>query len=180
MGAHLTDDVLMDVCEGTAGPEARAHVEACAECRGRVAEASEGLVFARQVDAPEPSPLYWPALRRNVATAIDASPRRARLWWAPPALAAAAARVVIAVLPLRTQTPVAPQSPVAVLPAWSALPPAEDDPGLPVLAGVAPQAADALVGVSCQDVSGCLATLSDEEDAQLADALAQEWGGRAL
>jgi hypothetical protein len=34
--------------------------------------------------------------------------------------------------------------------------------------------------VSCQDVSRCLASLSDEEDGLLAEALRQEWGGDVL
>jgi hypothetical protein len=180
MRTHLTDDVLMDLCEGAAAPEAFAHVEACGECRARVEEAAEGLVLARQAAVPEPSPLYWPALRRNVGSRISATPARRWSWLAPPLLAAAAALAVIAVVSPRTEAPPAPVVAAITLPAWSALPPAEDDPGLPVLADFAPQAPDAVAAVSCQDVSRCLATLSEEEGGLLADALSREWGGDTL
>jgi hypothetical protein len=181
MRAHLTDETLMDLCEGTAAPEARAHLEACAECLSRVEEAQQGLVLARQAGEAEPSPLYWPALSRNVRSRIDGTAARGWSWWAPPLLAAASLAAVVAFLPDRAGPPPSPAASYAAhLPAWSALPPAEDDPGLPVLAEVAPLYADAVSSVSCQDVSRCLASLSDEEDGLLAEALRQEWGGDVL
>jgi hypothetical protein len=180
MRTHLTDDVLMDLCEGTAGPEARAHLDACGECRARVDEASDGLALARQAEVPEPSPLYWPALRGNVGRGIDAAGARRWSWWAPPVLAAAAVMAMVTFLPSR-EVPPSPAAVVATqLPAWSALPPADEDPGLPVLADVAPLAGDAVAAVSCQDVARCLATLDDEESTLLAEALGRELGVDAL
>jgi hypothetical protein len=180
MRTHLTDDVLMDLCEGTAGPEARAHAEACDECRARVAEAAEGLVLAHRAGVPEPSPLYWPALRRNVGQRIDAAGRPRRWSWvAAPILATASVIAVVAFLPSPTAPPPSPVA-AARLPAWSALPPAEEDPGLPVLADVAPLMGDAVVAVSCQDVARCLSALDEEESGQLAEALRREWGVNTL
>jgi hypothetical protein len=180
MRTHLSDETLMDLCEGTAAPEARAHLEACPECLSRVEEAQQGLVLARQAGEAEPSPLYWPALRRNVRSRIDETPARRWSWWGPPLLATASLAAVVAFLPGRAGQPPSPAAYVAHLPAWSALPPAEDDPGLPMLAEVAPLAVDAVSSVSCQDVSRCLASLSEEEDGLVAEALRQEWGGDVL
>jgi hypothetical protein len=180
MRTHLSDETLMDLCEGTAGTEARAHIEACAECLARVDEAQQGLILAREAGEAEPSPLYWPVLRRNVRSRIDERPARVWFKWAPPLIAAAPLAAVVAFVPGRAGQPPSPAAYVTHLPAWSALPPAEDDPGLPVLAEVAPLAVDAVSSVSCQDVSRCLASLSDEEDGLVAEALRQEWGGDVL
>jgi hypothetical protein len=62
------------------------------------------------------------------------------------------------------------------LPAWSALPPADEDPGLPVLEQVAPAVADAAASAECGDLAECVVGLSDEESRALADALREKIG----
>jgi hypothetical protein len=84
---------------------------------------------------------------------------------------AAAAAVIIAVWVPGTPPGVVPTL-APVLPAWSALPPAESDEGLAVLAAIAPKASEALGSVAdCRDWGNCLAELSDEESRALAEAL---------
>jgi hypothetical protein len=91
---------------------------------------------------------------------------------------------VIAAISLRPATPpVAPHAiPMSALPAWSALPPTDEDPALPILEQVvAPVVAAATPAVECSDVSECVVGLTDEESQDLADALrAQLAQGRTL
>jgi len=175
---HLSDESLMDMVDRVAEPPARVHVESCVECRVKVEEAREALSLAREADVPEPAPFYWQSLRRQVASGLEKSPRRARhSLWVPPALAAAAVLAVVSFLP-RTTPPEVPAP--RTLPAWSALPPAEEDAGLEVLQGLGPVAGDTVAAVSCHDVAGCVASLSEEESRLLAEALEKEWGGMAL
>jgi hypothetical protein len=134
MSAHVTDDRVVDLAQGPGTAEEAAHLAACAGCASRVGEAREALALAQAIDVPEPHPLYWEALRRNVGRRIDQEGRRARWWaWLAP-LAAAAAVAAIAVRPGVLPSPAA--SPAATLPAWTALPEAEDDPSLAVLEAV--------------------------------------------
>jgi hypothetical protein len=134
MSAHVTDDRVVDLAQGPGTAEDAAHLAACAGCASRVGEAREALALAQAIDVPEPHPLYWEALRRNVGRRIDEEGRRARWWaWLAP-LAAAAAVAAIAVRPGVLPSPAA--SPSATLPAWAALPEAEDDPSLAVLEAV--------------------------------------------
>ena len=85
---------------------------------------------------PEPSALYWEAFRREVDRRIQGEARRHWVRYLVPL--AAAAGIVVALRHGNGPTPVpSPSASASVLPAWSALPPAEDDPGLDVLQAVA-------------------------------------------
>ncbi len=169
---HVTDEVLLDLVEGNADGEARRHVEECMACRARVEQATAGWHAARDAEVPEPSPLYWEVFRRQVGRHIEASDPKA---WRPLALVPilAAAAIMAAV------TVIVPGSggrgidePNETVPAWFALPSSENDDGLAVLAGVAPQAGVELTTTTqCHDVGHCLATLSEEESEALAAAL---------
>jgi len=48
MLAHLSEETLMDVVDGTASPAAREHVASCESCRTRVADAAEAWGRARR------------------------------------------------------------------------------------------------------------------------------------
>lgn len=170
MRSHLEDDVLLDVIEGAASVEAAQHAGECAFCARRMADARAGLSLAAGAEAPEPSPLFWDAFRRRVASAIEAEPRPRRFggFFAPALLATAAMVAVIAFLPNDEPAPVAAP---ASLPAWSSLP-AADDAALEGYQGAA--SADDLAG--CQDVAACVADLSDEESRAFAEALRAELG----
>jgi hypothetical protein len=179
MWRHLSDAAVVDVIEGSAEARARAHVAGCGPCRVRVEDAREAWGWTAHAVVPEPVPSYWDIFRRRVARALveaPAAPSRRPLW----ATAAAASVAVIALLtvlplhgPVVSVPAAAPTAPV--LPAWSALPPADEDPGLPVLEHVVPLAAAAApAAVECSDITECMAGLSDDESRALVDVLRQE------
>jgi hypothetical protein len=158
----------MDVLEEAEGGPAGAHLAACAACAARLAEAKGGLALAHAVDVPEPPPFYWQSFRRQVAGRVE-SAAGVRAWrgWLLPGFAAAVAVAAVLILgPRPSQGPVPP--PARPLPAWSALPPAEEDPGLPVLQALGPELDP---GLDCVGLAECLAELSDEESADLVRAL---------
>jgi len=174
MTAHLADDVLLDVSEGTETEAARAHVAACAECRQRAHEARQGLALLAEADLPEPSPLYWSSFRRQVERRLESPARRLlRPALLAPLLAAAAA-VAVAVWAPRPGSAPSGSLAAPVLPAWSALPPAEEDDALIVLGAVVPSGEDVSLAPSCEGASCLVAELSEEESAALADALRRE------
>ena len=178
MVSHVPEQGLLDVLEGR-GATDRAHVDACAQCRARLAEAQAGLALAAGAEVPEPSPLYWESLRRQVSRRVDEESERRRAFWRRislgPVLAAAAVLAgIVTFLPVAGRHPAPlPERP---LPAWSALPPAEEDESLDVLRAVAPAVADASVPAGCVGVAECMVDLSDEESLVLADHLRWEIG----
>jgi hypothetical protein len=178
---HLGEAALIDLLDGVADAPARAHAASCLHCRGRLEQATAGLDLAREADVPEPSPLFWESFRHQVGRRIEAGdpPPAWRRFAALPWLAAAAALVAVAVLVPRGPGP-APASPAAsVLPAWSALPPAEEDPGLEMLAAVLPGNTGLGPLAECQGLGDCLAeasALSEEESMALTEALQRELG----
>lgn len=168
-GRHLTDETLMDVLDGAQGGAAARHIAGCPSCAERLAEAREGLLLARSAEVPEPPALYWQSFRRRVAARVEPagpSPRRWRGWLLPTFATAAALAAAVAIVPRRA--PEAPPSPAHTLAPWSALPPAEADPGLPVLQAVASEVDPAL---ECGGLAECLADLSDEESEDLVQML---------
>ena len=172
MARHVTDETLLDVLEGTADAESRRHAEACAACAERVAEARCGEALARAADVPEPSPVYWEAFRRNVGERIESESFGWSWRWAWLPVAATAA-VLLSVPVLR---PGLSPSPAPVLAAWSALPPADQDSGLAVLAGLDIADADLSAVDGERDVVESLADLSDEEVSAFQDALQSREG----
>jgi hypothetical protein len=167
MGKHLSEESLMDIVEGVADGAARAHLASCSGCRSRVDEAVLGLARAREAEVPEPSPLYWEAFRRQVGRRIVSEAKTAWRWRVIPLLAASAALVVI--VP-RLQAPPA-VSVARVVPAWSALPPADEDAGLAVLQSLAASDAELNPAREGRGVAELLGDLSEEENQALADAL---------
>jgi hypothetical protein len=173
MWTHVSDAALMDVVEGAAGERAERHVAGCARCRARVDEARAALGFAAAASVPDPIPSYWDVMRRRVGRAIVEAPaaRSRRPLWAAATVAGAAA---IAAVLMVGPSPVAvapPANGLATLPAWSPLPPADEDPALPILELVAPAVVAAAPTAECSDVSECVVGLTDEESGALADAL---------
>lgn len=183
MFGHLSKARLMEVAEGVSSPEAELHVAECAACQ-ELAEAARGaLRMARRTDIPEPSPLYWEVFRRQVGSRIATqAPLRRRWAFAGlPAFAALAAVIAVALgLAARGPGPPALATPAPRLPAWSALPSADDDVGLGVIQALAPSAEELAGAEGFRVTYDCLGSLSDEESAALADALRAEMGGRNL
>jgi len=183
MGKHLAEETLMDILEGSTVERAESHLGRCLHCRTRVEQARAGLVLAREADIPEPSPFYWESFRRQVGRRIEAGEPAAVSWrrlFVGPALATAAAG--LAALSLFVPSPSRPvKETAALLPAWSALPPAEEDAGLGVLLAVIPASDGLGPAVECGGLSQCLDDLSDEESLAVANALRRELeGGREL
>jgi hypothetical protein len=180
MFGHLSEAALLEVLEGACPPEARAHAEACARCRGLIEEAREALALVSAADVPEPSPLYWESMRREVARR-SAEPRRGFLPFLLPIAAAAA--LVMAVPATRR---LAPAGPVASAPptlaAWSALPADEDDTDLAVLAAVARSQPEAALAAFANTSSANeeLFSMSAEEGQALVDALRASGPGSDL
>ena len=95
---HLTADELVDALDGVLEPSRTTHLEACEPCRQQLADLGAVLRDTRQVDVPEPSPLYWQHLSARVRTAIDAEAAPAggwRHWLRWPVLAPIAALALI-------------------------------------------------------------------------------------
>ena len=176
MWGHVSDAELMDVIEGTASGDCSRHVAECRDCGARVDEARVGLGLAREAEVPEPSPFYWESFRRQVDGRIaTTSPLTAWKRWAP-VLTLAACLVVALGLLLPTSRVVAPPAPAA-LPAWSALPPNEEDEGLEVLQAMT-LSEDVPSLSPGEGVAQHVEGLSEEESLALANALRQELSGK--
>ena len=95
---HLTPDELVDALDGVLEPSRTTHLDACEPCRQQLNNLGAVLRDTRQVDVPEPSPLYWQHLSARVRTAIDAEAAPAggwRHWVRWPVLAPIAALALI-------------------------------------------------------------------------------------
>jgi hypothetical protein len=180
MRNHLTDDMLAEALDGFGSGEARRHLDECTQCADRLADARAGLALAEAAEVPEPPPLYWEVFRRQVGRRIseEAPARRAMGLWLFPMLATAAA-VLIAFGVLRSPKvgPAATPSAALTLPAWSALPPADEDEGLEVLQAMAAGGDSLDAALPAEGVAVELSDLSDEESEGLADALRGEMTG---
>jgi hypothetical protein len=170
---HLSEARLMDVLDGVAGPADRGHVDTCEGCRAKVESARAGLRLAAGADVPEPSPLYWEAFRRQVDRRLDAREPVVRFWrWVSVAAVSAAVLVLVVLGPRpaeRLSTP-------SALPAWSALPPAEEDVALPILEALA---SETDVAIECS-LATCVEELSEQEKQAAAQLLRSEISGREL
>jgi hypothetical protein len=170
MTRHVSDESLPDLAEGGGSEAERAHAAACPPCAARVEETRAALDLARRADVPEPSPLYWEAMRRGVGRRIAEEPRRTQRWaWLAPMAAATAVVAVVAFLAGRPPAPSA--SPEPGLPAWSPLPPAEDDASLEVMEGLAATDVEAGELDEGRGVAAFLAGLSDEDYGALVESL---------
>lgn len=186
MTAHPPAESLTEIAFGTghAAASARRHVADCALCRAQIAEMQAALDSLREADVPEPSPLYWPAFRRQVARRLDDDARRPRwraAWLWLPALAGAAA-LALALAPRlgwRAPVPATLAPAVAFVPAWTPLPEAGDDTGLQVLSALASTGGLGAVA-ECRDLDECLAGLPEDDARSLAQAFRAELQGGDL
>jgi hypothetical protein len=168
LSRHLSEARLLDAAESVVDAADRAHLEECVECRALRDEVRAGLLLARDADVPEPSPLYWEAFRRQVGRRIVDERSHGRSWLLPLAAAAAAAAFLV---PLTGGVGSKGASAGPVLPAWSALPPAEEDDGLALLAKAGVAESDLAAVAESRDVEELLGDLSDEEQAAVGKLL---------
>jgi hypothetical protein len=176
MSRHVPEAALIDLLEGGGSSEGRRHLEACPVCGDRFGALRGGLELARSTEVPEPSPLYWESFRRQVGQKIQAAPEPSRhrvLLWAPALMAAAAVIAVVALGPLSPHVRPSPGA-QGRLPAWSPLPPAEEDDTIGLLDGAAASEDEIALGTEPYDFSSVVAALSDDDGQALADALQRE------
>jgi hypothetical protein len=84
---HLTPDQLIDALDPRPSADAQRHLEGCASCRARFEELSLALQSTRDVDVPEPSPLFWQHFSARVRSAVQAEEAPRRGWLRLPVLA---------------------------------------------------------------------------------------------
>lgn len=70
---HLSKREIAMAIEGSSSHEA--HLASCDACRRRVEELRGLLAVVREVEVPEPSPLFWTGFSNRVREAVAAEPR---------------------------------------------------------------------------------------------------------
>lgn len=181
MQGHVTDERWIDVIDGAATAHESAHLASCLECGKTLSELRLGIAAARSAEVPEPSPLYWQALRRNVderivGEGVERSWLPRLLGWRPALAGLAALALIVALYPGRAPREARPTT-LATLPAWDALPPTAEDQGLAVLQGLGAAEED-LVGVASSSVIGLVDELSEAETEALVHELRSGLAGR--
>jgi predicted outer membrane lipoprotein len=165
---HLSDESVIELVSGEGAARDLGHAAECVACAQRVREARDALELLERAGIPEPPPVYWDALRSGVQHRIAEERRRFSLAVLGLPLAAAAALVAaLWISSIRR----APAVAVPALPAWSALPSADDDEGLRVLEGVALTNGTERAWDQSSGLAPYVAGLSDEESRALAEAL---------
>jgi hypothetical protein len=183
--AHLDREELLALAESGRPLPERHHAATCEACRLELESLRTVLAEVRDVDVPEPSPLFWDhfAARVREATSQEPGPRGSWTGWAArPAWSltlgtAAAAAMLSVVLVMR------PASPPATSPVANVTTPASDDSLNPpfeiaggadweLVADVAgnvdlDEASAIGVGVSPGDADAALQDLSADEQGEL-------------
>jgi hypothetical protein len=144
--AHLGQDQLLDVADGTRAAHEFPHVESCAVCARQLADLRSAIGALAEVRVPEPSPLFWAHLSARIRTAVaeddrsaKPSARAGRAWW-QWAAAAALAGVVLVIIwpgPPHVSAPGGVSAPAVASFAPAAIEdarPFDDDPALALLA----------------------------------------------
>jgi hypothetical protein len=132
-----------------------------------VRDSRDTLALLQRADVPEPSPLYWQALRSGVRERIADDKRRVSAWTLLVPLAAAAALALV----LWSGGTKPPAALAPSLPAWSPLPDAEEDDGLSVLEGLALAAGADVDWDEPEGLTAYVADLTDEDSRTLAETL---------
>lgn len=104
---HLSSIELVDFVEGTLSQSRASHAQVCERCRREADELQATLAEAREIEVPEPSPLFWDHLSSRVRAAVAAEPRSPRLnaWAWRPAYGLVAALVVVVLIVTATWRP---------------------------------------------------------------------------
>lgn len=127
---HVNTDDLVDIAEGTR-PEASApHLTTCEPCRAQLRELRAMIAAAKDVDVPEPSPLFWDHLSARISETVaqeSANPGRSSWWfgasgggqawrhahWIQATVIVAGAVLLAVSVSLRAPAPSAPPATVA-------------------------------------------------------------------
>jgi len=96
---HLNTDELVDIAEGTQSEATAPHLAGCEPCRAQLRELRAMMMAAKDVDVPEPSPLFWDHLSARIREGVAIEPQVRRVWWRPGLIAAlgCAAAILVAV-----------------------------------------------------------------------------------
>jgi hypothetical protein len=144
---HLNIDELVDIAEGTRSEGSAPHLLTCEHCRGQLADLRGAIAAAKEVDVPEPSPLFWDHLSSRVSAAVAAERIPTLRGWLKPSrvvqagLAVAAALLIAIVSSSRPPTPeiAAPRMSIADANAATDFLGdliSDDDPSLTLVAGL--------------------------------------------
>jgi hypothetical protein len=121
---HLNTDELVDIAEGTRSEATAPHLAGCEPCRAQLRDLRAMLSAAKDVDVPEPSPLFWDHLSARISASIADEARRTpasrgavsfRNGWLPACLALAAGLLIALAVGSRTPAPSSATSPVAAV-----------------------------------------------------------------
>lgn len=77
---HLSETELIDLLDGRADAERRAHADGCQACGARADALREAWALVEADEAPEPSPLFWEHLSARVGRAVRAEAEVERRW----------------------------------------------------------------------------------------------------
>jgi hypothetical protein len=149
---HLTSEELVDIAEGTRSETSAPHLAACDVCRGQLIDLRSMMSMAKDVDVPEPSPLFWDHLSSRVSSAVAAEAagvpanewrQRLTAWAASRAVHAslvlAASLVIVLATSRRPSVPVVVEAPAVVTAETGADPlvlGADEDASLTVVASL--------------------------------------------
>lgn len=124
---HLKTEELVDIAERTRPESAAPHLAACDACQAQLRDLRAMLSAAREVEVPEPSPLFWDHLSARVSEAVAAEKVGMLSWTerlmavrAYAVAAVAAAVLVAALLSPRAPSPAVDSSPAAAVAAAAA------------------------------------------------------------
>jgi hypothetical protein len=146
---HLTSEQLVDLAEGTIPEPSMPHLQSCEGCQAKLAELRATLAAAREVDVPEPSPLFWDHFSARVHEAVEAerdhaTPTSGRWWswraipsWVGPLWVGSLAAVVLAVAIMTgrvSESPTPAGSIAVVAESTAEAPGIADDPSLSFVA----------------------------------------------
>jgi hypothetical protein len=178
MTRHLSDEMAVDLALGALPDASQAHLANCVDCGRKIEEMRETLDAVRADRMDEPSAEYFVAFRRHLGRRIAESAEgrwRPLLWL--PALAVAGAMALV--LALAVGPGEGPRPSASLLPAWT---PASADEGLAFTAvrGLEPTPEDVAVATGQLGIANEVAGLSDDESADLAQAVKTEIRSGAL
>ena len=75
---HVNTEALIDIAEGTRPESAAPHLASCQRCRAQLHDLRAMISAAREVDVPDPSPLFWDHLSARISAAVAAESASAR------------------------------------------------------------------------------------------------------
>ncbi len=170
-GRHPTDVEILDwVVDGCEAEGLIDHLVECERCHALESELRAGAELLRRADLPDHAPRSWQAFSSQLRARLDRERRPFWGWSWLPALGAAGLVLALS-LGVNRKAAFEPK-PSTPLPAWTALPPDDADPGLAVLAALV----DGDEGSGC-DLARCLVSMTDEEGKRVAEGLGRELGG---